>query len=182
MDFVFDQACKVAHNELKRRVTSTPIMQPLNWDEVFEIMCDASDYMVGVVLGQIIGKNLHVIAYAFCMLDETQCNCHTTKKELLAVVFALEKFRSYLLGIKVVPFIDLTTLRYLLKKKESKPRLIRGILLLQEFDLEIKDKKSDENHVAGYLSQLRTKDIQTKTVKETFHDRQLYVLHSSTRP
>jgi hypothetical protein len=182
MDFVFDQACKVAHNELKRRVTSAPIMQPLNWDEVFEIMCDASDNMVGVVLGQRIGKNLHVIAYAFCMFDETQCNCHTTKKELLAVVFALEKFRSYLLGIKVVLFIDLTTLRYLLKKKESKPRLIRGILLLQEFDLEIKDKKSDENHVAGYLSQLRTKDIQTKTVKETFHDRQLYVLHSSTRP
>jgi hypothetical protein len=97
------------------------------------------------------------------------------------VVFALEKFRSYLLGIKVVLFIDLTTLRYLLKKKESKPRLINGFLLLQEFDLEIKDKKGDENHIAGYLSQLRTKDIQTNTVKETFHDRQLYVLHSSIR-
>jgi hypothetical protein len=56
-------------------------------------MCDASDYTVGVVLRQRIGKNLHVISYASRMLDEAQCNSHTTKKELFAVVFALEKFR-----------------------------------------------------------------------------------------
>jgi hypothetical protein len=75
------------------------------------------------------------------MLDGAQCNYHTTKKELFAVVFALEKFRSYLIGTKVVVFTDNATLRYLLKKKENKPRLIRWILLLQEFDLEIKEKK-----------------------------------------
>ena len=69
VDFVFDQACKDAHDELKRRVTSAPIIQPPNWDEPFEIMCDASDYAVGAVLGQRIGKNLHVIAYASRMLD-----------------------------------------------------------------------------------------------------------------
>jgi len=98
------------------------------------------------------------------------------------VVFALEKFRSYLLGIKVIVFTDHAALRYLLKKKESKPRLIRWILLLQEFDLEIKDKKGVENHVADHLSRLRTEDIQTETIRETFPDEQLYVLHSSTRP
>jgi hypothetical protein len=100
VDFVFDQACKNTHNELKRRVTSTPIIQPPNWDEPFEIMCDVSDYAVWVVLGQRIKKNLHVIAYVFCMLDEAKCNYHTTKKKLFVVVFALEKFRSYVLGIK----------------------------------------------------------------------------------
>ncbi|KAL9343158.1 hypothetical protein Peur_063589 [Populus x canadensis] len=63
VDFVFDQACKNAHDELKRRVTSAPIIQSPNWDEPFEIMCDASDYAVGAVLGQRIGKNLHVIAF-----------------------------------------------------------------------------------------------------------------------
>jgi hypothetical protein len=68
-------------------------------------------------------------------------NYHTTENELFAVVFALEKFRSYLLGTKVVVFTDHVALRYLLKKKESKPRLIRWSFLLQEFDLEIKDKK-----------------------------------------
>jgi hypothetical protein len=182
VDFVFDQACKDAHDELKRRVTSAPIIQPPNWDEPFEIMCDASDYAVGAVLGQRIGKNLHVIAYASRMLDGAQCNYHTTEKELFAVVFALEKFRSYLLGTKVIVFTDHAALRYLLKKKESKPRLIRWILLLQEFDLEIKDKKGAENHVADHLSRLRTEDIQTETIRETFPDEQLYVLHSSTRP
>jgi hypothetical protein len=69
-----------------------------------------------------------------------------------------------------------------LKKKESKPKLIRWILLLQEFYLEIKDKKGVENHVADHLSRLRTKDIQTETIRETFSDEQLYVLHFSTRP
>jgi hypothetical protein len=141
VDFVFDQACKDVHDELKRRVISSSIIQPPNWDEPFEIMCDASDYAVGVVLRQRIGKNLHVIAYASRMLDGAQCNYHTTEKELFAVVFALEKFRSYLLSTKVIVFTDHAALRYLLKKKESKPRLIRWILLLQEFDLEIKDKK-----------------------------------------
>jgi hypothetical protein len=75
------------------------------------------------------------------MLDEAQCNYHTTEKEFFAVVFVLERFRSYLFGTKVVVFIDHAALRYLLKKKGSKPRLIRWILLLQEFDLKIKDKK-----------------------------------------
>ena len=97
-------------------------------------------------------------------------------------VFALEKFRSYLLGTKVVVFTDHATLRYVLKKKESKSILIRWILLLQEFDLEIEDKKGAENHVADHLSRLRTEDIQTETIKETSPDKQLYVLHSSTRP
>ena len=84
------------------------------------------------------------------------------------MVFALEKFRYYLLGIKVVIFTDHAALRYLLKKKESKPRLIRWILFLQESDLKIKDKKGVENHVVDHLSRLRTKNIQTKTVGETF--------------
>jgi hypothetical protein len=105
-------------------------------------MCDASDYVVGAVLGQRIGKNLHVIAYASRMLDRAQWNYHTTEKELFVVVFALEKFKSYLLGTKVIVFTDHAALRYLLKKKKSKPRLIVWILLLQEFDLEIKDKKT----------------------------------------
>jgi len=176
---VFDQACKDAHDELKRCVISTLIIQPPNWDEPFEIMCDASDYAVGAVLGQRIGKNLHVIAYVSCMLDGAQCNYHTTEKELFTVVFVLEKFKSYLLGTKVIVFTNHAALKYLLKKKESKPRLIRWILLLQEFDPEIRDKKGAENHVADHLSRLRTEDIQIETVRETFLDEQLYMLHSS---
>ena len=122
VDFMFDQACRDAHNELKRRVTFASIKQPLNWDEPFAIICDANDYTLGVVLGQRIGKNLHVITYASHMLDKAQCNYHTTEKEPFAVMSAIEKFKSYFLGTKVVVFTNHATLRYLLKKKESKPR------------------------------------------------------------
>ena len=70
-------------------------------------------------------------------MNDAQLNYSTTEKELLAVIFALEKFRQYLVGAKVVVYSDHAALRYLLKKKDAKPRLIRWVLLLQEFDLEI---------------------------------------------
>jgi hypothetical protein len=78
-------------------------------------------------------------------LTGPQINYVTTKKELLAIVFAIDKFRSYLVGAKVIVYTDHATLKYLLTKKDAKPRLIRWILLLQEFYLEIKDKKGVEN-------------------------------------
>jgi hypothetical protein len=97
-------------------------------------MCDASDYAVGVVLGQRVEKLPHVIYYASKTLNDAQLNYSTTKKELLAVVFALDKFRSYLLGSKVLVYLDHAALKYFLSKKDAKSRLIWRILLLQEFD------------------------------------------------
>ena len=117
-------------------------------------MCDASDYAVGVVLGQRIGKASHAIYYASRTLNDAQRNYSTTEKEFLAIVFALEKFRSYLLGTKVIVYSDHVAIRYLMTKKEAKPRLIRWILILSEFDLEAKDKRGTENHVADHLSRL----------------------------
>ena len=88
-------------------------------------MCDASDYAISTVLGQKVNKCPVVIYYASHTLAEAQRNYTTTKKELLAVVFALEKFRSYLLGSKVIVYSDHYALRYLLTKKEAKPCLLR---------------------------------------------------------
>ncbi|XP_031260475.1 uncharacterized protein LOC116118620 [Pistacia vera] len=93
--FELDEACKVAFDKLKELLTSTPIIQPPDWNIPFEIMCDASDYAVGAVLGQRIGKASHAIYDASRILNHAQRNYSTTKKELLAVVFALENFRSY---------------------------------------------------------------------------------------
>ena len=104
-------------------------------------MCDASDYALGVVLGQRKNKQFQPIYYASRTLNDTQQNYTTTEKELLVVVFAFEKFRSYLLLSKVVVYTDHAALKYLMAKKDAKPRLIRWILLLQEFDVEIRDKK-----------------------------------------
>jgi len=98
-------------------------------------MCDASDYTIGAVLGQRIDKQPHVIYYASRTLNDAQLNYSTTEKKFLAVVFALEKFRSYLIGSHITIYTNHAALKYLLAKKDAKARLIKWILLLQEFDL-----------------------------------------------
>ena len=93
-----------------------------------------------------------MIYYASKVLTKAQVNYATTEKELLTVVYAFDKFRSYLIGSKVIVYTDHLALRYLFAKKDAKPRLLRWILLVQEFDLEINDKKATENLVANHLS------------------------------
>ena len=117
-------------------------------------MCDASDFVIGAVLGQRENGKPYVIYYASKTLNEAQRNYITTEKELLVVVFALDKFRAYLVGSFIVVFIDHSALKYLLTKQDAKAKLIRWILLLQEFNLQIKDKKGVENVVVDYLSRL----------------------------
>ena len=152
-------------------ISGAPILQSSNWDLPFEIMCDASDFAVGAVLWQWIDKKPTAICYASKTLAKAQLNYSTTDKELLAVVFGLEKFRPYILGIKIIVFTDHAVLKYLLSKKEAKPRLIQWVLLLQEFDLEIKDKKGSDNLVADHLSWLHT--TSSGEICDTFPDEQL---------
>nr|XP_011463572.1 PREDICTED: LOW QUALITY PROTEIN: uncharacterized protein LOC101311565 [Fragaria vesca subsp. vesca] len=179
--FVFTDECLHAFEKLKSLLTSAPIIRPPNWSVPFEIMCDAFDYAIGAVLGQRIHKLPHVIYYSSKTLTDAQLNYSTTEKELLAVVFALDKFRSYLLGSKVIVYSDHAALKYLLSKKDAKPRLIRWILLLQEFDIEIKDKKGSENVVADHLSRLIVESIEDPfPIIESFPDEQL--MHVSHLP
>ncbi|KAK1645493.1 hypothetical protein QYE76_063298 [Lolium multiflorum] len=104
--FVFDDDCKEDFETLKKALTTTPIVQPPDWNIPFRIMCDASDVAVGVVLGQRVDKKLNVIHYASKTLDAAQKNYATTEKEVLAVVFACDKFRPYIVDLKVTIHTD----------------------------------------------------------------------------
>ncbi|RDX95551.1 Retrovirus-related Pol polyprotein from transposon 17.6, partial [Mucuna pruriens] len=111
VEFNFDQPCIEAFQELKNRLTSALILQAPNWELPFELICDASKSALGAILGQRVGvdKPIHVISYASRTMDPTQLNYTTIEKELLAIVFALDKFRSYLQGSKIIVFSDHAT-------------------------------------------------------------------------
>ena len=160
---------------LKDKLVSAPIVVAPDYSFPFELMCDASDFAIGAVLGQKREKIFQVIYYASRTLNDAQLNYTTTEKELLAIVFAFDKFRPYLIGNKVIVHTDHSSIKYLMIKRDAKPQLIRWVLLLQEFDVEIKDKKGTENLVADHLSRLEgeSDDVQ---VNDDFLDKRLLAI------
>ncbi|GJY54119.1 reverse transcriptase domain-containing protein [Tanacetum coccineum] len=112
------------------------------------------DGFSGAVMGQRIEKHFRPIHYASKTMTEAESNYTTTEKEMLAVVYAFEKFRSYLIMNKSVVYTDHSALKYLFNKKDAKARLLRWVLLLQEFDFKVIDTKGAENYAADHLSRL----------------------------
>ncbi|GJX70045.1 reverse transcriptase domain-containing protein [Tanacetum coccineum] len=144
--FIFSKECIEVFNLLKKKLTEASILVTPDWDLPFEIMCDASDYAVA--------------------------HYTTTEKELLAVVYAFEKFRPYLVLSKTIVYTNHSALKYLLAKQYAKPRLLWWILLLLEFDVIIRDKKGAKNLAADHLSRLENPyqgDLKKKEINETFH-------------
>jgi hypothetical protein len=136
-------------------------------------MCDASDYAVGAMLGQRKEGKVHAIFYASKTLNGAQLNYATTEEELLAVVFGFEKLRSYIVNSKVIVYTDHAAIKYLLSKKDAKQRLIRWILLLQKYDVEIRDKNGSENVVANNLSRMNREDDK-EPIEDKMRDDHLY--------
>ena len=169
-----------AFSVLKYRLVSAPIIVTPDWDLPFELMCNTNDYAIEAVLGQRGERIFHVIYYASRMLNDAQLNYATTEKELLAIVLAFNKFRPYLIGNKVIVHTDHSAIKYLMTKKDAEPRLIRWVLLLQEYDLEIKDKKGTENLVADHLSRLEGPRDEVQ-VNDDFPDEQLLAIEA-TKP
>nr|GEX84029.1 hypothetical protein [Tanacetum cinerariifolium] len=150
--FDFNNECQKAFKLLKEKLTCAPVIVSPNWNLPIELMCDASDFAVGAVLSQKDGKNFYPIYFASKTLNASQQKYIVTKKELMDVVFAFDKFISYLIISKTIVHTDHSALRYLFKKQDAKPRLIRWIFPLQKFDIEIKDRKGTDNVAADHLS------------------------------
>ena len=165
--FDFDESCKAAFEKIKSRLVTTPIIVTLDWNKEFEIMCDASDYAMEVVLGQRTVKIFKAIYYASKTFNEAQENYSTTKKEMLAMVFACEKLRPYILGSHIIIHINHAAIKYLMANKDAKLRLIIWVLLLQDFDLEIKDKMGSDNVIADHLSKLEKTIEKEKEIEIT---------------
>ncbi|GKE92297.1 reverse transcriptase domain-containing protein, partial [Tanacetum coccineum] len=158
-------------NILKKKLTEAPILVAPDRDLPFEIMSDASDYAVGAVLGQRKTKHFQPIHYASKTMTDAQAHYATTEKELLAVVYAFEKFQPYLVLSKTIVYTDHSALKYFIAKQYAKPRLLWWILLLQEFDVIIRDKKRADNLAADHLSRLENPhqgNLEKKEINETF--------------
>nr|GEZ18816.1 reverse transcriptase domain-containing protein [Tanacetum cinerariifolium] len=169
--FIFSQECVDAFQTLKRMFIETPILIAPDWDMPFELMCDASDFAIGAVLGQHRDKHFRPIHYASKTMTEAESKYTTTEKEMLTVVYAFQKFRSYLILNKSIVYTDHFALKYLFSKKDSKARLFRWVLLLQEFTFKVVDTKGAENLAADHLSRLENPHqnvLDPKEINESF--------------
>nr|GEY06611.1 DNA-directed DNA polymerase [Tanacetum cinerariifolium] len=126
--FFFSKECIEAFQTLKRKLTEAPILITPDWDLPFELMCDASDYAIGAVMGQRQENLFRPIHYASKTMTEAESNYTITKKEMLALVYTFDKFRSYLIMNKSIMYTDHSALKCLFAKKDSKTRLLRLLL------------------------------------------------------
>ncbi|GKA48342.1 reverse transcriptase domain-containing protein [Tanacetum coccineum] len=181
--FNFNDECIKSFEILKEKLSCTPIIISPNWNLPFELMCDASDFAVGAVLGQKDLKHFHLIYFASKTLNAAQQNYTVTEKELMAIVYAFEKFRSYLVMSKTIVHTDHSAINYLFKKQHAKPRLIRWILLLQEFDFKIKDKKGAENTAVGHLTRIENDETSDEEeIDDNFPDETLMNINTQNTP
>nr|GEX30999.1 reverse transcriptase domain-containing protein [Tanacetum cinerariifolium] len=169
--FIFSHECVDAFQTLKKKLTEAPILIASDLDMPFEIMCDASDFAIGEVLGQRQDKHFRPIHYASKTTTEAESNYTMIEKEMLAVVYAFEKFRSYLILNKSIVYTDYSALKYLFSKKDYKARLLRWVLLLQEFTFKVVDTKGAEKLAAYHLSRLENPHqnvLDSKEINESF--------------
>ncbi|XP_059068671.1 uncharacterized protein LOC131859137 [Cryptomeria japonica] len=153
--FSWTPECQEAFETIKTKLVTTPVLRGPNWELPFHIHTDASDASMGAVLGQKEDNLFYSIYYINKNFTREEINYTVTEKEFLAVVYAINKFRHYIIGYKVFVHTYHSAIRFLMNKPMVTGRVIRWLLLLQEFDVTILDKPGRENVVADFLSRLQ---------------------------
>eukprot|EP00253_Pinus_taeda_P027739 PITA_27739 len=154
VEFIWSENCQEALYTLKRKLVTAPILRGPNWALPFHIYTNASNKAIGAALGQIDEKLPYAIYFISKNLSKAELNYTVTEKELLAVVHYLNKFRHYITGYQAFVHTNHVAIRYLMNKPDVNARIIRWLLLLQEFDLTIIDKLGKENVVVDFLSRV----------------------------
>eukprot|EP00253_Pinus_taeda_P009906 PITA_09906 len=152
VEFKWSDDCQRALNELKDKLVSAPILRGPNWALPFHIHTDSSNKAIGAALGQFEGKLPYAIYFVSKNLSKVEMNYMVTEKEFLAMVHSLNKFRHYITGYQTFIHTDHVAIRYLMNKPDVNARIIRWLLLLQQFDLTIVDKNQVKKIVCYFLS------------------------------
>eukprot|EP00253_Pinus_taeda_P016168 PITA_16168 len=179
VDFLWTEKCERAFQDLKKLVSTAPVLRGPNWDLPFQVSSYASDTTIGAVLGQEEDKKPYAIYYISKNLSPAELNYTVTEKEFLAVIHAVNKFRHYITGYSVILYTDHFAIKYLANKPITNGRITRWLILLQEFDITIKDRLGKENLVADFLSRM-PKPIDAAAVEDQFPNEHLFVVAVKT--
>ena len=168
---------QAAFEELKRRLTEAPVLMAPRWGEVWYVSIDTSGFCIGVVLAQHDDDSKeHPVYFASRQLNDAENKYTTTEREALGMVFTCKKFRYYLLGYKSVFQTDHNPLKHLANKADISGKLARWMLLLQEFDIEVKVKPGKAHQNADYLSRIKD-EPGFELVGDTFPDEDLFIIN-----
>jgi hypothetical protein len=179
VEFQWSNKCDVAFAELKKMISTTLVLRGPNWKIPFHISTDASNITIGVVLGQEEDTKPYTIYFISKNLTPAELNYTVAEKEFLAVIHAINKFLHYIIGYLVILYTDHSAIRYLTNKLITNGRVTRWLLLLQEFDITIKDRPGRENLVTNFLSCIpKTND--SLIVENQFPDEHLFFV--TTKP
>jgi hypothetical protein len=171
--------CQISFEILKQKLSTTPILRGPNWSLHFHICTDASDTTLGAVLGQRENQMSYAIYFVSKNLSPAEVNYTVIEKELLVVVYAINKFRHYITGYQSFAHTDHSSIKFLMKKPVTNPRVTRWLLLLQEFNINIIDRPDKDNLVANFLSRMIHLGYNAP-VEDKFPDENLFTISTFT--
>jgi hypothetical protein len=179
VEFKWDDECQIYFEILKQKLSTTPVLRGPNWSLPFHICTNASDIALGVVLGQRENQIPYAIYFISKNLSPTEVNYTVIEKELLAVVHAINKFRHYITGYQAFVHTEHSSIKFLMKKPVTNPRVTRWLLLLQDSNINIIDRPGKDNLVADFLSRMIHLE-DNAPVEDNFPDENLFSISTFT--